>query len=286
MNMLSYTNKWLEKRKIKRHFKEYGTHVKKFDLEKEGFVEFTVWDNPLESPKSITQGMVDFYKQFVTEGCLAIDIGAHIGDTTIPIALAAGKTGTTLAFDPNPMVFKILEVNAKLNLDKTNIVPFNYAIAIEPGEYYFNSSEATHNNGGISKKQKNKHGKYQLKNKVTAVNLLDFLKKEFNAFLNELGFLKIDIEGMDLEILQSIKELIAKSRPTIIAECFKKLDQSDREKLFNLFEQIDFELFYLESFNLNGKIQKISKKEDMSNWNHFDFCAIPKEKSEAVFNKK
>ena len=34
-------------------------------------------------------------------------IGAHIGDTTLPIALAAGKKGFVLALEPNPYVFHV-----------------------------------------------------------------------------------------------------------------------------------------------------------------------------------
>lgn len=284
--MITYFRRKIEKYRIKTNFKKYGSHVETYTLKEEGTIEFAVWDNPLESSKLITQDTVDFYKQFVPKGCLSIDIGAHIGDTTVPIALATGKNGTTVAFDPNPMVFKVLAINAKLNPDKTNILPFNHAIAVEPGEYFYNSAEATYNNGGISKDKVNSHGKYQLYKKVTAVNLLDFLKKEINAPLDNLGFIKIDVEGFDLDILTSIKELILTYRPTVIAECFKKLDQIKREKLFTLFDEMDFELFYLKSFDSKSKFEKITKKEDMRKWKHFDFCAIPKGEYETVYNKR
>lgn len=274
--MLSYIKRKIEKYKIKRTFKKYGSHIEKLNLEKEGLVEFAVWDNPLERPKTVNQEVVDFYKRLVPKGCLAIDIGAHIGDTTVPIALAAGKEGVTLAFEPNPLIFEILSINARLNLDKTQIIPSIYAIAVEPGEYYYNSSEATHNNGGISKNQKNKHGKYQLEEKVTAVNLSDFLKNEPNIPMEKLGFIKIDIEGMDLDILQSIKGLIAEYRPTIIAECFKRLENNKRDQLFDLFDSLNFELFKIDDFNAHTKIQKLNRKEDMRKWKFFDFYAIPK----------
>jgi len=283
--MISYIKNKIEKHKIRTSFKKYGSHINRLLLESEGEIEFTVWDNPLESPKSITQSAVDFYKKFAPKGCLAIDIGAHIGDTTVPLALAVGKDGITLAFDPNPYVFEILSINAQLNKEKTNILPFNYAIAVEPGEYYYNSSEATFDNGGISKQSKSKHGKYQLQNKVTAVNLLDFLKKELAVSLDQLCFIKIDVEGLDLEILQSIKDMIFTYRPTIIAECFKKLDADKRYKMYNMFDEMDFQLFKLTEFDANAKVQKLVHKEDMKKWKHFDFYAIPKERVEDVYNK-
>jgi FkbM family methyltransferase len=173
-------------------------------------------------------------------------------------------------------------VNAKLNTEKTNILPFNYAIAVEPGEYYYNSSEATFDNGGISKQAKSIHGKYQLDNKVTGVNLFDFLKNDIDVSLDQLRFIKIDVEGLDFEVLQSIKDMILEYRPTIIAECFKKLDNDTRYKLFNMFAEADFELFKLDEFNADGQIEKLLVEEDMKKWKHFDFCAIPKERVEDV----
>jgi len=45
-------------------------------------------------------------------GSVAIDIGAHSGDSTLPMAMLANRT---IAFDPNTDVFNILRVNAKIN---------------------------------------------------------------------------------------------------------------------------------------------------------------------------
>lgn len=280
--MLSYLKRKIEHRKIKTSFKKYGHHIDKLILEDEGEIEFAVWDNPLEKYKTVTQGDVDFYKKFIPKGSMAIDIGTHIGDTTVPMALAVGKEGTTIGFDPNPMVYEILTINAKLNPTKTNIKPFNYAIAVEPGEYYYNSSEATYNNGGISKVQDSKHGKYQLENKVTGVKLLDFLKSEFGNSLDQLRFIKIDVEGLDLEILLANKELITTYRPTIVAECFKKLSKEQRFKMFNLFNDMDFELYKMIDFDAKSKFEKISSAEDMRKEKHFDFCAIPKERVSGI----
>ena len=53
--------------------------------------------------------MVDFYKKCIKKGDFVIDIGANVGDTTVPMAIAAGAEGLTLGFDPNPYVYKILE---------------------------------------------------------------------------------------------------------------------------------------------------------------------------------
>lgn len=276
--MFNYLKLRKEKKQIKRIFKEYGYHIETFTLSKEGKVDFALWDNPLEQKKDVTQEGVNFYKQFAPKGSLVIDIGSHMGDTTVPMALAAGKEGLTLAFDPNPHVFKVLMQNAGLNRGKTNIIPLNYAISVEDGEFYYNSSEATHNNGGISEHKKNRHGKYRLIEKVKGINLEKYLQKEHSDFIDKISLIKIDTEGYDLEIIRSIRELILKYRPTIIAECFKKLKQGLRYDLFELFQEIKYDLFQIIDFSTRYEYTKIKNREDMRNWKHFDFCAVPEEK--------
>ena len=108
---------------------------------------------------------------------------------------------------------------------------------------------------------------------------MNFLKDNPDINLDKLSFIKVDVEGLDFEILRSIKDIISTYRPIIIAECFKKLNNGIRDNLFLLFMDLDFVCFKLEEFDGNEVLEKLYKKEDMRNWEHFDFCMIPKEKS-------
>ncbi|MGD9202813.1 MAG: FkbM family methyltransferase, partial [Chitinispirillia bacterium] len=220
--MIKFLLKKLERRKIKRTFREYGFEIKEFILPEEGLVRYAQWLNPLEGLKTISQGNVNFFKMFIKKGDFAIDIGAHSGDTTIPMALAAGKEGLILALDPNMIVYKILEQNTKLNGGKTNIIPLCAAATKEDGEFFFHSSEATFNNGGISDSKKSPHGKFSLGSRIHGVNIERYINSKLKNYVNKLSFIKIDTEGHDLAIIQSIPELLSKNRPVIIAECFKK----------------------------------------------------------------
>ncbi len=116
--MLNYIKSSLARKKARRVTQEYPPKVETFDIGKYGKIEFANWSNPLVSQIKIDSEMIEFFNQFIKEGDLAIDIGANIGDTTVPMAVCSGKTGLTVGFDPNPMVLKILEKNASLNSDK------------------------------------------------------------------------------------------------------------------------------------------------------------------------
>jgi FkbM family methyltransferase len=272
--MFDYFKKSFARKIARRVTKEYPTTIDTFQTKDYGAIRFANWDNPLVAHKEIDQKYLDFFKKFIKEGDLALDIGANIGHMTVPMGFITGKKGLTMGFDPNPYVFKILEVNANLNADKTNIQCFNFAITDEDDTYFYNSSEASFNNGGISKEPNNQHGKFALSQKIQGVKLEDFLKKEFPTQLPNLRLIKIDTEGYDKEIIKSIANLLVEYGPVVISECFKDNTPESRFEQFELLHSKGYSLFYIEDFSIDTTILPILKKEDMLKWKHFDLYAI------------
>ena len=276
MKPLSYFKESLRRRKARRFTQEYPAKINSFDLKDEGKVDFANWDNPLISPLLITQEMIDFFKKFIKKGDLVIDIGANIGDTTVLMALAAGSSGITLGFEPNPYVYKILEKNASLNKGKQNIVPLPYAITVKEEEFYYISSEASFGNGGISPTKNSKHGKFIFPDKIKGINLEELLEMKYKDKLNNLSFIKIDTEGYDKEIIKSISGLIDKYKPAIVAESFKYSTDKEKAELFNVINQHEYEIFYFEDFNINARIIKLEKSRDLVSWkNTINIYAVP-----------
>jgi FkbM family methyltransferase len=190
------------------------------------------------------------------------------------MALAVGKSGLVLSFDPNPIVFDILKANSELNTHLTNIKPFNCAISETDSEYYYNSSEASFSNGGISIEKVNNHGKFQLEEKIKGVNLETFLRQNFEKDLSKLRLIKVDTEGYDKEILKSIAPVISQYKPVIIAECFPRLNKEERIDLFNTIAKHGYDLYYFRDIDRIEDTVKITA-EDMDKWKHFDIYALP-----------
>ena len=264
--MLNYFKESFQRKKARRITREYPAKIYSFDLKDEGKIEFANWDNPLLSPKAVSQEMIDFFKKFIKKGDLVIDIGANIGDTTVPMALAAGASGITLGFDPNPYVFKVLEKNALLNKEKQNIIPLLNAISVKDEEFYYISSEASFSNGAISTTKESRHGKFVYPQKIKGINLLQFLEKNYKEKLNDFSFIKIDTEGYDKEIIKSIYDLIQKYKPTLVAESFGDSSPEEKKELYNVIEQHGYDIFYFEDFDINAKIIKINNSHEITNW--------------------
>ncbi len=275
--MLNYIKASIKRKIARRITKEYPYKIINIDMGNLGVIEFANWDNPLVYPHIPSASMVEFFKKFIKEGDFAIDIGANIGDTSVPIALCTGKTGLTLGFDPNPFVFKILEKNASINNHLYNLKAIPYAISNVDEEYFYISSEASFSNGGISKTKDSNHGKYIYHEKIKGINLSDFLEKNYPTFINKLSFIKIDTEGYDKEIIKSISNLINKYKPVIVAEIFGKDSDENKIELFEVIEKNGYNIFYFDDFYKDTKIEKLQYISDIIKIkNNANLFAVPK----------
>lgn len=272
--MLSFIKRKLEKRRLKKTFKEYGYQLKQFELAGLGKVEYAQWQHPFEAEKSITEDNVAFYRALTQAGGLIIDIGAHTGDTTVPMALAVGKEGAVLALEPNRYVYKILEKNAGLNQQLTNIIPLPYAATEQAGKFEFNYSDASFCNGGFLSQIENSRHHHNYTLEVEGIELESYLYEHYPELLPKLQLIKVDAEGYDKEILKTIPRLIEQYRPAIMAECYKRLNQQEREELYDVITRFNYRLYYIEDFEAGSKRVEI-RRADMMQREHFEMLALP-----------
>jgi FkbM family methyltransferase len=255
-------------------FADYGHDVREFDLPRDGVVQYAQWQHPYDMPKVMTQAAVDAVRRFVSPGDFVIDIGAHSGDTAVPMALAAAQGGCTLALEPNPYVFKVLVANAGLNRHATNIVPRCCAATQSDGDFVFHYSDAGFCNGGFRSQQRWRF--YRRKHALTIQgrNLLAMLETEFADWLPKLSYIKVDAEGYDRAILESILPVIRERRPVIRTEVYRKLLTSERHALFDLLDSAGYHIHrYREEASLLGEALK---RTDMTREKHFDVFAVPR----------
>lgn len=252
---------------------EYGYEIKRFDLAEDGRIEYARWLHPSEGPQSIAQDMVDALRPYIRPGDLVVDIGAHTGDSSIPMALAAGPDGCCLALEPNPYVFKILHVNAALNKDKTNLVPLNYAATDTDGTFTFHYSDAAFCNGGyLSMIKSRRHGnRFALE--VQGRNLEAVLRRDYADRLDRLSYVKIDTEGYDRHVIRSLMQVLEECRPVVRTEVFKKLTLRERQEHFGLLRDAGYDCYKYdeESYSKGEAIAE----SDLMRWKHFDILAIP-----------
>ena len=213
----------------------YGTEVVTFDLPGDGPVRYARWRHPREQPKAIEQAVLDELRTFLAPGDVAIDVGAHTGDTAVPLALAVGAGGLVLALEPNPHVFACLAENASLNPGKARIEALPWAVTREDGPVVFHYSDAGYCNGGRHDGVawwRHGHG-FALT--VEGRNLQRYLDTR-PELAGRVRYVKVDAEGHDLAVLETLDALIARERPFIRAEVYRHSPAPAREALLEFLQ--------------------------------------------------
>lgn len=267
----------LKGRLNRRRFKEYGSRIKTIKLAKDGPVKFAKWQHPLEVSEDFDQRHVDFFRRWVKPGDLVIDIGAFTGDTTVPMALAAGSKGLALGLEPNRYVFKILKRNSTLNPGRANIIPLNFAAAEHDAPLTFNYFDASFCNGGflsrLNKRKHQRHNPFTLE--VQGRNLSRYLRTRYRRRLPKLSLVKIDAEGFDKEIIRNLQDVLLEFRPTVITECFVGLTRAERGELYDAIIEAGYDPYYLNGDFTSPPGKRLTRKA-MNRRSRFDILAVPR----------
>ncbi len=253
--------------------KEFSYEIHTFDLPREGQISYAQWLHSSEGKKHFTQESIDELRTFLAPGDVAIDIGAHTGDTTIPMALAVGQSGCVLALEPNRYVFPVLKKNSQLNREKTNIIPLMIAATRTAGTFEFEYSDSGFCNGGLHEGiSKWRHG-HAFKLEVEGRNIQTLIEEEYQSLVSRIRYIKIDTEGYDCAVLQSISGLVERTRPFIKAEVFKNTDSDQRQALYKEVAGHGYEVYRVENeSNYRGEL---IGENDMTRWRHFDIFCVP-----------
>jgi len=261
---------------LKPSVKEYTFDLDHFQLSRDGLVELARWRHPKEQRKEISQASVDAIRSFLKKGSVAIDIGAHTGDTAVPIALAAGPSGAVFALEPNPYVFKVLLANAALNKKKTNIYPLMFAATPEDGEFEFEYSDPGFCNGGFHDGVDAATHSHFFKLRVVGRDLVAYLEREYPELLSKVDYIKVDTEGFDRSVVNSLRELLVRNTPYLKSEIYRHMPQEQREG------------YYRDLRDLGYRVHRFNDDEDylgeelsgadLMKWEHFDVFAVHESK--------
>lgn len=251
----------------------YGYQIEPCILPIDGQIDYAIWKHPKVRPSGLDQDDINELRTFLKPGDVAIDIGAHTGDSTLPIALAVGHTGCVLAFEPNSYVFPVLEQNARLNTDKTCIIPLMYAATNEDGTYEFEYSDPGFCNGGYFEQiSKWRHG-HAFKLQVTGKNVQQLLEKDYQELITRIRYIKVDAEGYDYVVLQTLSDLIARNMPFIKTEVYKRTTFEQRLQLFNFLTRFGYRIHRIEDeHHYHGEV--ITEGRLMA-WSHYDIFCMP-----------
>lgn len=153
-------------------------------------------------------GEAALFADLLQPGDVVVEVGANIGAHTVRLAQLVGKEGRVLAFEPQRLCFQLLNGNVAIN-SLTNVYTYQKCVGATAGHMVVPelSPDEVHNWGGVSLENiKGNEGE-----QVECITL-DSLN------LTKCKLLKLDVEGMEPQVLQGAVNLLDKCQPLIYTE--------------------------------------------------------------------
>ena len=157
------------------------------------------------------------------------EVGANIGAHTVHIAKLVGPGGRVLAFEPQRVIFQLLCANIALN-ELFHVQAYHAAVGAACGmiKVPLLDYAAEENFGGLSV------GK-TMSGEDVPLFTLDSLA------LRALRMLKVDVEGMETEVLAGARDTIGRLRPILYVENDRR---AQSEGLIKLIDELGYNMWW------------------------------------------
>jgi FkbM family methyltransferase len=171
-------------------------------LTKEDFILMTIHE----------EGIMGLFRP--KEGDTVVDIGAHMGRYTITSSKSVGASGKVIAIEADPYTFRILQHNLRLN-KLTNVTTLNWAVyskkarlkLYRPDEYLGSTGHRSLMTNYPDFPAPKDHKVNETRYIEVEADILDNLLK--SRGINEVNWIKIDVEGAEYEVLKGAKEILS-----------------------------------------------------------------------------
>lgn len=180
------------------------------------------------------RGILNLIESVIDKDSVALDVGANTGHHTLYLSKHCREV---MAFEPYASVRTVLTSRLEENGIK-NVKVYQCGLSDEEAlKDYYEPEESNMGTGSFLPE-------YYDQNRPTGMKLQlkkgDDVIRETNP--DRLDFIKIDVEGFELQVLKGLKETIAKYTPYMVIE-LSSFNVGNRD-LLNLFAPQDYDLYY------------------------------------------
>ena len=207
--------------------------------------------------------------RFKDQSKSAVDVGVYRGVYSYKLSK---EFKHVYAFEPNPLIYPFL----KKNLTKIikNLTLSNYALSNNAGvanlkiptrskSIFKGNVEELYKLGLATIHKKNNFNNYESV-KVTKAKLDDNLQNV------NIGFIKIDVEGHEKEVIEGARNLIIKYKPILLVEIEEKHNKKPVLETINFINQLGYSAFFCE----NGQLHNVNELKNLDKENNFFFLPL------------
>jgi FkbM family methyltransferase len=184
------------------------------------------------------------FSELAKESSFVIDVGSYTGIYTL-IASKSNKNIHTISFEPNPLIFRALEKNLKLNRIKNARIE-KLALDNESGRDFLYLNHEVYSSAASIIETNFNYEKYE----VEKSTLDSYFEQNDNL---SVDLMKIDVEGLETRILEGSHKVLSKFSPILLMEALTK-------------EAKDSQLSFLKNLNYLEPLQVKGDGYDSNNW--------------------
>ena len=202
------------------------------------YLESDIVINTIKQGKVFEKEIVKEANHHIIPGTAVLDIGANFGQMAVFFSKSVGPDGLVYAFEADDFIFHVLEKNIKAN-GCNNISAFCKAVYNTTGRIVFYPEQDLTRFSSL--------GSYGIDPNATSGREVETISIDSLKIEKKISFMKVDVQGADLAVLQGAKATIEKHKMPVIFE-FEEQFQTEYKTCFQ--DYLDF----IES--IGYKIQK------------------------------
>ena len=189
-----------------------------------------VADDYIQNYSIFEPEMVNLFQTLINKNDVVLDVGANVGLTSI---LFCELAKNVFSYEPSKNTFENLKINLE-NSGYNNFHINNFGLGEKKEELILTYNPKNKTNAFINNVNFSNYSESQnLISEKVQIKRLDDLSIEIipNGTSETINFIKIDVEGFEIDVIKGGLKLINKEKPIIILEmnpfcinCFKRLD--------------------------------------------------------------
>lgn len=185
---------------------------------------------------------LSYLTQNVHYGDSVLDIGAHKGGYLYWLSKSVGKTGEVIAFEPQPLLYEYLKTTIN-HLHYKNISLHHAGVSSKPNKLklFVPKAPGLTSPGATFEYRSNKTQGHAIE--VDVVQLDDFLSER----KSKIDFIKVDVEGHEMEVFKGASNILEQDHPTLLFECENRhLNDLQVEDVFAFLKSKNYEGYFFD----------------------------------------
>lgn len=194
---------------------------------------------------------INLVKKFIKSGTDSIDVGVYRGVYSYEMSKYSEKVHS---FEPNPIIFKYINKNLKKFIK--NIHLYNFALSNQNKTMNLKIPIRNSNSNKEIFEEYYEMGKATIHNENNFENYENFeiqtKKIDELSFDNKISFIKIDVEGHELEVIEGAKNTIKRDKPILLVEIEKQYTKKEVAESINFINSLGYKSYFFNKKDLKS----------------------------------